>query len=132
MYIKKFLKNVLFFDYINKFKFTNSLMIDFKKFQKIVLSFNIKNLAKEISEKYYLSLLMLEKVTGQKAKIDRYNVEHRGPKITVKFLSKVTLQGNNMFYFLDLLYFHIFYYLEEQNFFINVDSKNRLDRYILE
>ena len=120
MYVKKFLKNIFFFDYINKFQIRNSFNLNLKKLQKIVISFNILNLTKEISEKYFLSLLMLEKVCGQKAKVQKYNVKRRGPKVNIKFLSKVTLQNINMFYFFDLLYFHILYYLDSQNFSIKL------------
>src|ERR1700733_13540581 len=113
MYVKKFLKNIFFFDYINKFQIRNSFNLNLKKLQKIVISFNILNLTKEISEKYFLSLLMLEKVCGQKAKVQKYNVKRRGPKVNIKFLSKVTLQNINIFYYLDSQNFSIKLILNE-------------------
>lgn len=119
-----FYKNVFRFDLINK---SNKIYLALSKegvFKKANLSFNINDLIEEKNEKYLLSLIMLEKFTGQKSFVKFYSFFKKGFKIDINFSSMVNLRKNQIYKFFDLFFLYYKQYFVINSTFSNVYASN--------
>ena len=100
--LKKYYENIICYDMISQFNYTNIMQVP--RIIKIIIHLTIKE-SRQDQNAIYVGLFILELISGQKGQITKIKKSISNFKIKTKMIAgcKVTLRRSKMFFFLEKL-----------------------------